>query len=418
MNNRLLQNYFDVKINPEEKITFSINDYKTSSDSHSGHEYTKYGSSYFIDSQSKVISEFQQKINDENRKNIKSEINRISSFKRTKYSTCTVATQADLDSGSCYAERKEFKFRNQERPDVESQIIGIDMDLYSDIYASLSDIQHFDLHNTANFANIISNKNEYTKVKVNEYTAYINSQNLNKKTSKMCQNNKFVHTKTNFLNTSPKKDEITNSMLNLGTKFNETMTTNEDTLNPKGSIVKKLNDELPVVISLKNFAQSSFNSTMPTYTSTLTSNEFHSEMTNNPNKQIINLDQSNFNDVLKFDDKIYEAYRNIIISQPIKLEPKEHKSFFKIANNVYMYLDSTILKNPFTYLINGLNKKECLNHTLSTDSLNQSQNKMEENFEIIKNEDSSDIYYRVDNENIYQNDSFNNKNNQINEILI
>ena len=61
------------------------------------------------------------------------EINRIPSLRRTKYSVSTIATQADMEKGSIIAERKDFKYRNQEMSDVESQILSIEVDLGSEI---------------------------------------------------------------------------------------------------------------------------------------------------------------------------------------------------------------------------------------------------------------------------------------------
>lgn len=61
------------------------------------------------------------------------EINRIPSLRRLVYSVSSVATQADADNGTFFVERKDFKYRNQKDPDVESQIISIEIDLNSDV---------------------------------------------------------------------------------------------------------------------------------------------------------------------------------------------------------------------------------------------------------------------------------------------
>lgn len=61
------------------------------------------------------------------------EISRIPSLRRTKYSVSTIATQADMEKGSILAERKDFKYRNQEMSDVESQILSIEVDLGSEV---------------------------------------------------------------------------------------------------------------------------------------------------------------------------------------------------------------------------------------------------------------------------------------------
>ena len=70
------------------------------------------------------------------------EISRIPSVKRPIYSVSTVATQADMDRGTILAERKDFKYRNQDMSDVESQILSIEVDLCSDAYASIADWCH------------------------------------------------------------------------------------------------------------------------------------------------------------------------------------------------------------------------------------------------------------------------------------
>ena len=67
------------------------------------------------------------------------EINRIPSLKRTKYSVSTIATQADMEKGSILAERKDYKYRNQEMSDVESQILSIEVDLGSETAYNNSD---------------------------------------------------------------------------------------------------------------------------------------------------------------------------------------------------------------------------------------------------------------------------------------
>lgn len=76
------------------------------------------------------------------------EISRIPSMKRPVYSVSTVATQADMDRGTILAERKDFKYRNQDMSDVESQILSIEVDLCSDAYASIADWCHTTNNNT------------------------------------------------------------------------------------------------------------------------------------------------------------------------------------------------------------------------------------------------------------------------------
>jgi hypothetical protein len=97
------------------------------------------------------------------------EINRIPSMRRTKYSVSTIATQADMEKGSIIAERKDFKYRNQEMSDVESQILSIEVDLGSEvgggIYGSINSSdwynnnRRFNLNPTNNYSNNTNNNN-------------------------------------------------------------------------------------------------------------------------------------------------------------------------------------------------------------------------------------------------------------------
>lgn len=138
------------------------------------------------------------------------EINRIPSIRKQKYSISTVATQADMDKGSIIAERKDYKYRNQEMSDVESQVLSIEVDLCSDAYASIADWRA--LNNCINNSNKINNlgataistygnnssselvltsnqdrflsaRKELASVTVNDYVAFKNSLNLQLQTA-------------------------------------------------------------------------------------------------------------------------------------------------------------------------------------------------------------------------------------------
>jgi len=149
------------------------------------------------------------------------EINRIPSIKKQRYSVSTVATQADMDRGSILAERKDFKYRNQELSDVESQILSIEMDLCSDAYGtSVNDWQskknnlglvrkdsnnygHYSsnegeqentcvafVNNDKQIQNTFGNTNrELASVTVNDYMAFKNCLNMHLKTAKENFNN-------------------------------------------------------------------------------------------------------------------------------------------------------------------------------------------------------------------------------------
>ena len=119
------------------------------------------------------------------------EINRIPSIKRHKYSVSTIATQADMDKGSIMAERKDFKYRNQDHSDVESQILSIEVDLCSDVYASIADWYNLNNNNPNNpistvpsdkmntyMDKFLSARKELASVTVNDYVAFQNCLNF------------------------------------------------------------------------------------------------------------------------------------------------------------------------------------------------------------------------------------------------
>jgi hypothetical protein len=154
------------------------------------------------------------------------EINRIPSIKRHKYSVSTIATQADMDKGSIMAERKDFKYRNQDHSDVESQILSIEVDLCSDVYASIADWYNLKNNNNPNLAvqndkmntymdKFLSARKELASVTVNDYMAFQNCLNFQLQAAREAavataqsnkneiNNNKY---KIEFIN--PEKDQI------------------------------------------------------------------------------------------------------------------------------------------------------------------------------------------------------------------
>lgn len=114
------------------------------------------------------------------------EISRIPSLKKNIYSVSTIATQAEMDKGTILAERKDYKYRNQEMSDVESQILSIEVDCY----ASIVDWCKLNNPSVANAFNgyITSNPNlnqqvkdsskELASVTVNDYAAFKNCLNF------------------------------------------------------------------------------------------------------------------------------------------------------------------------------------------------------------------------------------------------
>ncbi len=102
----------------------------------------------------------------------KHEINRIPSMPKLFYSVSSVATQADMDNQTVTAERKDYKYRNQMEPDVESQIISIEIDLCTE---SASDIKSLTRSAPIRIKNYpaVSDK-EVACVKVNDLVAFRN----------------------------------------------------------------------------------------------------------------------------------------------------------------------------------------------------------------------------------------------------
>lgn len=100
------------------------------------------------------------------------EISRIHSLKKPVYSVSTIATQADMDRGTILAERKDYKYRNQDMSDVESQILSIEVDCY----ASMADWCSGKLNE--NLKVLSPRSKELASVTVNDYVAFKNCLNF------------------------------------------------------------------------------------------------------------------------------------------------------------------------------------------------------------------------------------------------
>ena len=143
-NNNAFDSITGLVVGPEQphKILNEQYNSKLNEDYNYNSEYnynnnSNYGENLTLNGKNQIISRVMN-IDDVNEESTV-EINRIPSFKKPKYSVSTIATQADMDKGSVIAERKDFKYRNQEMSDVESQILSIEVDLCSDIYSSIAD---------------------------------------------------------------------------------------------------------------------------------------------------------------------------------------------------------------------------------------------------------------------------------------
>ncbi|CAF0824560.1 unnamed protein product [Brachionus calyciflorus] len=218
MNNRLLQNYLDLSVNSENStktkpnqntkrkgklksssansdtatIIDSCSDVRTIDDQNDYQynqndrkidtiEHIQMNNSENFNSISGVISGMDSRLNMnqfnsnsirpsvDDLLNVSSiEINRIPSVKKPIYSVSTIATQADMDKGTIVAERKDFKYRNQDMSDVESQILSIELDCY----ASVGDWC------TNSKINQGQNLKSSASVTVNDYVAFKNCLNF------------------------------------------------------------------------------------------------------------------------------------------------------------------------------------------------------------------------------------------------
>lgn len=133
------------------------------------------------------------------------EINRIPSVKKPIYSVSTIATQADMDKGTISAERKDYKYRNQDMSDVESQILSIELDCY----ASVGDWG-------ACKANQVQNSRSSASVTVNDYVAFKNCLNFQLQAAKAMANkmeNKIESPIVHEFNTDSKNHPIKNRMV-------------------------------------------------------------------------------------------------------------------------------------------------------------------------------------------------------------
>ena len=175
-----------------EQYNSKLNDDYNYNSEYNYNNNSNYGENLTLNGKNQIISRVMN-IDDVNVESTV-EINRIPSFKKPKYSVSTIATQADMDKGSVIAERKDFKYRNQEMSDVESQILSIEVDLCSDIYSSIAD--WCQTKNSSNNNNqqvvpssshqppnpyadrVISARKDFASVTVNDYVAFKNCLNF------------------------------------------------------------------------------------------------------------------------------------------------------------------------------------------------------------------------------------------------
>lgn len=133
------------------------------------------------------------------------EINRIPSVKKPIYSVSTIATQADMDKGTISAERKDYKYRNQDMSDVESQILSIELDCY----ASVGDWGACKVNHSQNSKSSAS-------VTVNDYVAFKNCLNFQLQAAKAMASkpdNKIESPIVHEFNSDAKNHPIKNRMI-------------------------------------------------------------------------------------------------------------------------------------------------------------------------------------------------------------
>ena len=328
------------------------------------------------------------------------EINRIPSMKRPVYSVSTVATQADMDKGTISAERKDFKYRNQDMSDVESQILSIEVDLCSDAYASIAD--WYQVNNssiklnssaTGNQISIkpstatgsikdryLSARKELASVTVNDYVAFKNCLNMQLQTARET-------TTTNKTLTPPKKENSLslkpiNMCQDSSADSNQTQPVRNRMIVRIASISSSKSNSTHILDN--NNKDTTEHQSLPKQQSILAP---FNQIEVTPSKEEIKLKQPFFSlnkdtdasqttnlssdNEIKLNDKklsklIYDAYQNALLANGCPTKAQDSTLLHSFPNNLYMYLDSTApyLKSYLNIQENLINSKDCIENLI------------------------------------------------------
>lgn len=321
------------------------------------------------------------------------EISRIPSMKRPVYSVSTVATQADMDKGTISAERKDFKYRNQDMSDVESQILSIEVDLCSDAYASIADWYHvnnsvklnpsaasnqisFGKSNTTTGSikdRYLSARKELASVTVNDYVAFKNCLNMQLQTARDTTTTTTTTTTTNENTMSLKP---INMCQDSSAESIQTQPVRNRMIVRIASISSAKSSSTHRLDNTKDTEQSPKRQSILAPFNQIEANPPKDERLKQPfyslNKDIdVPQTNSSADNEINLNDKklsklIYDAYQNALMANAGVNKSQESTLLQSFPNNLYMYLDSAApyLKSYLNIQENLLNSKDCIENLI------------------------------------------------------